>query len=66
VVNFGVVDEAEVDTLARFAEGLNRTGHDIDAITKIVFCSPARAEVHFVWAGRFHAGLLELTKEHGT
>ena len=66
VVNFGVVDEAEVDALARFVEGLNRPGQDIDAITKIVFFSPTRAEVYFLWAGRFHGGSLELAKQNGT
>lgn len=66
VVNFGVVDEAEVDALARFVEELNRPGNDIDAITKIVFFSPTRAEVYFLWAGRFHGGSLELAKQNGT
>jgi len=66
VVNFSVVDEAEVDTLARFVEGLNRPGvANIDGITKIVFFSPTRAEVYFLWAGRFHGGLLELAKQNG-
>ena len=65
VVSGSAADEAELDSLVRFVEGLKNSGHDIYRVTRIEFTSPTKATVRFLWSGGFHGGRLIVARKNG-